>query len=425
MTVNKFIARWGQCVYVGLCVSIVMLGVGRIESPWGRASVSAWSVSRTTFFIWLLWKVLIAVRDRQLALASRRQSIPLSLLLFFILVTLSLLPDFHGASDYRYFFFASMHFLMLMDLCANEKRARLLLLTLGLAPAILVVRGLLHEPMLLDITQMRRFGYPSDHPNIVGYLFSMTLPLGLAIALGEKGLLRVLALISCCAQLLALALTYSRGSWLGWAVSMIFLAITMKRRKELAVIMILAALAAGFVVPLQGRFVTLFSPRSDLSITDRLQVIDAALNLALANPVLGVGYGRDRLREGLRESRLEMRRIAHTHNIYVELLATTGLLGLGAFLWLICGAFYQALRHSINREAPNRPAQLGIAAAWIAFAVTGLGDVPFYHHETRIFFFSLVALTYLYARDASTEVSTIRRSRMERSAGDRNSPNCR
>jgi O-antigen ligase len=141
-----------------------------------------------------------------------------------------------------------------------------------------------------------------------------------------------------------------------------------------------------------------------------MQVIESTLKLAWANPILGVGYGRGRLREGLRESRLEMRRIAHTHNVYVELLATTGLLGLGAFLWLICGAFYQALRHSINREAWNRPAQLGIAAAWIAFAVTGLGDVPFYHHETRIFFFSLVALTYLYTLHASPQVSTTRRS---------------
>ena len=39
--------------------------------------------------------------------------------------------------------------------------------------------------------------------------------------------------------------------------------------------------------------------------------------------------------------------------------------------------------------------QLGIAAAWIAFAVTGLGDVPFYHHEIRILFFTLLALTHL------------------------------
>jgi O-antigen ligase len=232
----------------------------------------------------------------------------------------------------------------------------------------------------------------------------------LAIAAGEKGYLRILAVVSCCAQCMALALTYSRGAWLGGGAAMVFLAATMNRRREVAAIIILTGLTATFVTPLQTRFSTLLDPQSDFAITDRLQVIHAALTLAVANPVLGVGYGRDRLREGLIESQLEMRRIAHTHNVYVELLATTGLLGLGAFLWLICGAFYQALSHSMNREAPNRPAQLGIAAAWIAFAVTGLGDVPFYHHETRIFFFSLVALTYLYTREVNPGVSTLRRS---------------
>ena len=410
MIVDKLIVRWGQCIYVGLCASIVLLGVGRIELLWGRASVGAWSVSRTTFFIWLIWKVFVAVRERRLALAAARQSIPLSLLLFFIAVTLSLLPDFHGASEYRYFFFASMHFLMLVDLCSDKGEARLLLLALGLVPVVLVVRGILYDPMLLDITQMRRFGYPLDHPNTAGYLFSMSIPLGLAIAVGEKGYLRILALVSCCAQWAALALTYSRAAWFGAGAAMVFLAVNMNRRREVAAIVILTGLTASFVTPLQTRFSTLLNPRSDFAITDRLQVINAALKLAVASPVLGVGYGRDRLRQGLRESRLEMRHIAHTHNVYVELLATTGLLGLGAFLWLICGAFYQAFSHSVNREAPNRPGQIGIAAAWIAFAVTGLGDVPFYHHETRIFFFSLIALTYLYTREASPEVSTMRRS---------------
>jgi hypothetical protein len=37
-----------------------------------------------------------------------------------------------------------------------------------------------------------------------------------------------------------------------------------------------------------------------------------------------------------------------------------------------------------------------MGAAWIAFVVTGLGDVPYYHHEIRILFFTLLALTHLY-----------------------------
>ena len=154
MTIDKILARWQQCIYFALFVSVLMLGVGRIESPWGRASVSAWSVSRTTFFIWLIWKIFTSVRERRLTLASGRQNIPLALLLFFLSVTLSLLPDFHGANEYRYFFFASMHYLMIVDVCSDQRKARILLLGLGLAPVILVVRGILRAPSLLDITQV-------------------------------------------------------------------------------------------------------------------------------------------------------------------------------------------------------------------------------------------------------------------------------
>ena len=54
--------------------------------------------------------------------------------------------------------------------------------------------------------------------------------------------------------------------------------------------------------------------------------------------MLGVGYGRGRLKEALRgDSRDqggEYNPIAHTHNVYLELFAETGLFGLGIFLWL-------------------------------------------------------------------------------------------
>jgi hypothetical protein len=78
--------------------------------------------------------------------------------------------------------------------------------------------------------------------------------------------------------------------------------------------------------------------------------------------------------------------------MYVELFAQTGLLGLGTFLWLLCHSLSKTLSAAGRLDGANRVFQLGIAATWIAFAVTGLGDVPFYHHEIRILFFTLLAL---------------------------------
>jgi putative inorganic carbon (hco3(-)) transporter len=405
---DKVIAWWGKGIFVALCVTIVLLGTGPLDSSSPRLSVSAWSISRTTFFIWLIWKLLIWVRYGSSQLGFRKLVIPIPLLLFFTLVTISLLPNFHQAGDYRYFFLGAMHYLMILDLCSDQKRWRLLFYLLALLPGLLAVRGILYDPLMLELNQMRRFGYPLPHPNIAGYLFAMTLPLCLAIAVGEGGKVRMLSLFSGGAQLSALILTYSRGSWLGWSVSIFSFGVMMKRWREIWVILTMVGLLLCFATPLQQRLSTLVRPESDFSINDRMESMEAGLRLGLDHPLLGVGYGRGRLREGLRELQqrgvLDIGHIAHTHNMYVELFAQTGLLGLGTFLWLLFQALSQTLNNPGHFESPDRVFALGIAAAWIAFAVTGLGDVPFYHHEIRILFFTLLALTHLYSHPSGRTV---------------------
>ena len=291
-----------------------------------------------------------------------------------------------------------MHYLMILDFCSDQKRWRLIFYLLALLPGLLAVRGILYDPLVLELDQMRRFGYPLPHPNIAGYLFAMTLPLCLAIAVGERGRMRALSLLSGGAQLLALILTYSRGSWLGWWRLDLFL---WRHAEALERNLGHFDALSGFSYRLRHRYRSacsrLVRPQTDFSINERMQAMEAGLKLGLEHPVLGVGYGRGQLRAGLREQHenaaTEYTHIAHTHNMYVELFAQTGLLGLGAFLWLLCHTLSKTLGAAGHLDDASRVFQLGIAAAWIAFAVTGLGDVPFYHHEIRILFFTLLALT--------------------------------
>jgi putative inorganic carbon (HCO3(-)) transporter len=268
----------------------------------------------------------------------------------------------------------------------------------ALLPALLAVRGIVYDPTVLELDQMRRFAHPLPHPNIAGYLFALTLPLCLAIAVAEAGKVRVASLFSGGAQLLALFLTYSRGSWLGWWASLFSFGVMLKRWREVWVILTGAGLLLFFVAPLHERLLTLASPQTDFSINERMEAIDAGLKVGLDHPILGVGYGRGRLREGLKEQErktgTEIGHIAHTHNVYVELFAQTGLLGLGIFLWLLYQTFRQTLSNASRLDGSDRVLMLGMASSWIAFAVTGLGDVPFYHHEIRILFFTLLALTH-------------------------------
>jgi putative inorganic carbon (HCO3(-)) transporter len=405
---DKIIAWWGKTVFVSLCVSIVLLGTGPLDLSSFGFSVSAWSVSRTTFFFWLLWKLAIAIRYGRSQVGFREPGIPIPPILFFTFVTVSLLPDFHLAADYRYFFLGAMHYLMIFDHCADPKRWKLILCLLALLPGLLAVRGIVYDPLVLELGQMRRFGYPLPHPNIAGYLFAMTLPICLALAVGETGRLRAASLTSGSAQLLALILTYSRGSWLGFCAAIFSFGVMLKRWKEIWVILAIVGLLLSFAIPLQQRVLSLVRPQTDFSINERIEAMDAGLRVGIRHPVFGVGYGRGRLREGLKELHPNVGHIAHTHNMYVELFAETGLLGLGSFLWLWVHAFAQILRNVNRLESPGRILELGIAAAWIAFAVTGFGDVPLFHHEIRIVFFTLLALTHVHSPRASLASSAAR-----------------
>jgi len=394
---------WGQGVFFFLVLSIFLLGIGRFELPLVRAGLSAWSISRTTFFFWLIWKIIILLRSGRGAIGLKKDWFPLPLLIFFAAVTLSLLPDFHEAADYRYFFFAMMHCVMVLDVFANGERPKFLLLLLGSLPGVLVVRGIVQNPSVLNLEQMNRFAYPMAHANPAGLLFSMSIPLAFTVIVSASGLLRTMTLSSLAAQFCGLVLTYSRGAWLASGVSLFGLTLMETRlRKAVFTLGLTALIAFATIAPLRDRLLSVLKPTNDVAIEGRLRFMTNALTVGLDRPLFGAGYGRDRLREGVRTdipSAEQFGFIPHSHNVYTELLAETGCIGLGAFLWLILSNMTRLIRKAQNESSPSdRIRYFCLAASLIAFLVGGLGDVPFYNHETRIFFFTLLALTFLALR---------------------------
>src|SRR5512145_2445799 len=106
--------RWGMIA--SACLSIAFLGIGRVEFFSSVGSMSAWSISRTTFLFWVAFKLAVLARSGWAATGLSELRSLSALWLFFFAVTVSLLPDFRQAGDYRYFFFGCAHALMLVDL---------------------------------------------------------------------------------------------------------------------------------------------------------------------------------------------------------------------------------------------------------------------------------------------------------------------
>lgn len=396
---------WEQCIRFSLGLSIVLIGVGRIETAFDNLSLSAWSISRTTFFFWLIGRLFFRWCCGKTW--NFKLSEVLSLAVFGGAIGLSLVPRFRDLSDFRYLCFAIVHTLMVLDMFRDYPRRRLLILALGLVPALVLLRGLYENPLVLEFRLNNRLAYPLDHANTAGHLLAMSLPLAAAILLTERGRLRAAAVLGGIAQLLALLLTYSRGAWFGFAGALAFLLAALGGRREILIFFLLAAVLLLTFGPLRQRVFGILDFGKDQAITDRMVRMRDTLRIGVAKPILGVGYGRGRLRAAIRanpESETSVNEpIWHAHNIYLELFGGSGVIGLGAYLWLWAKAFLGAARAAGRATGDERILVLGLLASGVAMLICGLGDVTFHHHETRLFSFTLLALMLLaYNRERSS-----------------------
>jgi hypothetical protein len=400
---KNLVDLWGKVVFYFLCASVALVGIGRVELPLLGLRFSSWSVSRTAFFFWLAWKLW--VRAKQGRWEWNHASVSIPLFLFVGWVTASLLPDFKHVGDYRYFIFGFAHYLMVTDVFRDERRQTLLYYLLGITPGFLLFRGILSDPSVLNLSLTSRFAYPLDHANIAGHLFSMSIPLCLAVVLHSDRWIRPLAGFSVLSQFSALIFTFSRNSWIACSAALLSGGAREKNLRNFVSVLAIISLAAFAVSSeLRDRVWSLTDAIEDPRVVWRIDVMTMAISLGLDSPFLGNGYGRDHLRAALSEKYPEFSKreyVGHSHSLYTELICGVGVLGLAVFLWLLASACIYLLQQMATQARVSKAEQytyIGLLGSLIAFVVGGLADVPLYHHETRIFFFTLLGLIQLRLR---------------------------
>jgi len=176
---------------------------------------------------------------------------------------------------------------------------------------------------------------------LAGYL-NLALPFALACTLirVSRGL-RLLAISCLISATIALLLTQTRGAVFAFAgtllLTVFLFARTSRSRKALAVTLLITVLVS---VPFFGQLSTRYSTVDDDSGVMRLMFWDAALGMFLSSPLIGVGYGNF---GGLVElPGEEIRR--DVHNIYLQLLAETGVIGFAVFALLMAVSLRAAWR---------------------------------------------------------------------------------
>lgn len=251
---------------------------------------------------------------------------------------------------------------------------------------------------------------PVNDPNRFAQILLMAAPLGLALTLNAarrggavRGGLKVLLILG------AVFFTYSRGGLLTLLLMTLLLApLRFVRPGKLAAALLIGAMAAPWAIPGLGERISsiagvggLFGQQqveADGPTRGRTTAMLSALAAYVDHPVLGVGPGQYVPYHALRYQSLpeiSFREIAvprRAHNLYLEIAAEMGTVGLILFLAipLLLLRDLEVLRRALS---PGRPDLARWAAVFILTLFAYLGSGMFLHLAFERYYWLMIGLT--------------------------------
>lgn len=279
------------------------------------------------------------------------------------------------------------------------RRVVLVLLLIGSGEAVVGLYQFLasYGPSHFSIGPFLRaygtFGQPNP---FAGYLGTILLPAALLVIQRDDRRLRWAGLATAAPMFLALVASFSRGAWLGAiiAAGAAMLVWSPRSRRLLApvtgaslVVLVMAALnllppdvnqrlgtALGYFGIFDVRTVEL-TPEN-WSVVQRMAYWQAAWDMFVDHPWLGVGTGNYALAYATHPIPGWPDSLGHAHNYYLNTLAETGIIGLLALVLTFLLAFVQVLRPLIRTsvDGVSRSLLAGVLAALVFLVVHNLFD---------------------------------------------------
>ena len=252
--------------------------------------------------------------------------------------------------------------------------------------------------------------------NETGALFVIALPILFMLA-GEKGRIRVFALLGIPILLAGLVRTGSRGAVVGLAMLMpFFIAYAPPRRRGLYVVLIaVSAVVFGATASddLRQRMTGLFSG-SDYNFTERegrQAVWKRGIGYMVSNPVLGVGVDAFPFAEGATLGN-EGRGIKFSaaHNAYIQIGAELGILGGIAFIAALVSAAVGCLRARrravarVNADPQERRHEISVTTAALGSLIGAMVTAMFLSlaYSNLMFFVLALGIGVAMGSDGAT-----------------------
>jgi len=226
----------------------------------------------------------------------------------------------------------------------------------------------------------------------------MMLPFYVAIFMGAKSFIKRFIIFGfAIPPLIALGLTYSRSSWIGFAVAMFMFVVLTNWR--LTPLFILGGIAMIPLLPqsIYNRILTIFT--GDSSVGYR------GLIYATVRPMLekywftGVGLGTDVFMSIVRNYPLHTGVVPpHSHNLYLQIWLETGFVGIVAFVGFVINTFKRTIKTVKSMtESNNSYVKYSIIAgvsSLMGILTVGLAEYIWYYPRVMIIFWVVVGLLF-------------------------------
>jgi O-antigen ligase/Tfp pilus assembly protein PilF len=265
----------------------------------------------------------------------------------------------------------------------------------------------------------------------------LIVPLPLAVSLflvSQNRRRRGLLLIAILAMGASLIVTFTRGSYLGFGVSLIFMFVLflihfhwrekfLKNKKKIFTVMLAVIVVIVFIFlipnPLNKPDTIVYKIKNRISLTQLSQ--DSSLKRRIAiwkftvmmikdRPLLGSGIGTYKYNtlsyqakffaQGENRSLYPHGFAQEAHNEYLQLGAEMGIVGLGIFIWLIITYFRYGLKSLRKiKDESKKGILIGLMGSVVAILVDSLFGFPLHLPATVILFWLALGLTVVVGRE--------------------------
>ncbi len=236
-----------------------------------------------------------------------------------------------------------------------------------------------------------------ENPNVLAEYLIMLLPTAIACALlAQKPRQRLVMLFVSGVLGACLIFTWSRGAWLGFLIAMmLFLLMYSKKILVIGLFGVLAIPFLPFILPdsITNRFLSIGN-LGDTSTSYRVHIWEGVLNMLGDHFLGGIGVGSEAFAEIYPRYALSgIETAPHSHNLYLQITAETGILGIFLFLFFL---FVYAKRNFTFYAKPYPHTPRTVVAALfcgiLAVLAQGMTDYIWYNYRVFLVFWLVIGL---------------------------------